>query len=153
MLNEIIDGITTALFEEFGERYHIYTEEIEQGLQEPAFFVTVVDDNHEQFLGKRYFRQNHFVIQYFPESKSIQLECNNVADRLKECLEYIYLFQDDSDEKESKPIRGTQMHSNVQSGVLNFFVDFNCFVIKTKDETAMETLSSAVNPIDERVGD
>lgn len=37
MINKVIDGISKAINEEFGDEYNIYTEEIEQGLKEPCF--------------------------------------------------------------------------------------------------------------------
>ena len=39
MINEIIDGISVAINTEFGDDYEIYTESIEQGLEEPCFSI------------------------------------------------------------------------------------------------------------------
>lgn len=39
MMNDIIVGISTALYKEFGDEYEIYQEEIRQGLKEPCFFT------------------------------------------------------------------------------------------------------------------
>ena len=41
MINKIIDGICAVINLEFGDEYEIYTESIEQGLEEPCFLLTV----------------------------------------------------------------------------------------------------------------
>lgn len=40
MVNGIIGGIAAAISNEFGDDYTIYTEEIEQGFNEPCFFIS-----------------------------------------------------------------------------------------------------------------
>ena len=111
-------------------------EEIKQGLVEPCFFIQCLNPTTELFLGKRYFRQNQFCIQYFPESDNKQSECNEVAERLTWLLEYITIPGDD------KPIRGTKMKSDVIDGVLNFFLNYDCFVYRVETNEPMETLVS-----------
>ena len=140
MINQIIEGITVAIGEEFGDGYNIYVEQIEQDLSEPCFFVACLNPTHELFLGRRYFRQNHFDIQYFPGSDSVQRECNDVAMRLYECLEYITLYDAGTQTNESKPIRGGEMHYEMVDGVMHFFIDYNCFVTKRESDTLMEIL-------------
>ncbi|WP_334293833.1 phage tail terminator family protein, partial [Clostridioides difficile] len=39
MLNNIIDGISVKLDKSFGESYTIYSEDVEQGINEPCFFI------------------------------------------------------------------------------------------------------------------
>ncbi|WP_334303291.1 phage tail terminator family protein, partial [Clostridioides difficile] len=39
MLNNIIDGISVKLDKSFGEKYTIYSEDVEQGINEPCFFI------------------------------------------------------------------------------------------------------------------
>lgn len=136
MINSIIEAISATLNEEFGSGYKIHMEEIKQGLEEPCFFVSCLNPTCDLFLGKRYFRTNQFCIQYFPETDEKQRECNSVAERMYQCLEYITIFDED------KPLRGTKMKHEVVDGVLNFFVNYNCFVFKVDEKTAMETLQS-----------
>lgn len=138
MINSIIIGISTALNAEFGERYEIFTEEIKQGLEEPCFFIACLKPTHKLFLGKRYFRQNNFCIQYFPESDKKQQECLNVAERLTECLEVVNVTADTQ-------IRGTNISYEIIDGVLNFFVNYNYFFYKVEDETPMESISANTN--------
>jgi hypothetical protein len=131
MLNEIIDGISVAINTEFGDDYEIYTENIEQGLNEPCFSILCLNPTVEQFLGKRYFRTNQFCIHYFPHSNERRSECNVVAERLFNCLEVITVDGD--------PIRGTSFHSEVSDDVLNFFVNYDLFVYRNEEnEERME---------------
>jgi hypothetical protein len=107
-------------------------EEIKQGLEEPCFYVSCINPTTDLFLGKRYFRQNQFVIQYFPESQDYQAECNNVAERMTWCLEIV--------SADGVRIRGTKMKHETIGGVLHFFVNYDCFVYRIEEVTAMGSL-------------
>lgn len=137
MINTIIQSISIALDAEFNEKeYAFHMEEIKQDLKEPCFFITCINPTAELFLGKRYFRSNQFVIQYFPESnEDSQRECNAVAERMNWCLEYITTLTGDK-------FCGTKMNYQIVDGVLNFFVNYDCFVYKVEQEEAMEILES-----------
>lgn len=134
MINSVIYGISAALDAEFGSSYRIYMEEVKQDLEEPCFFISCINPSKRLFRGKCYFRQNLFCIQYFPETEKVRQECNEVMERLYDCLEYIFL-----PDKE-KPVRGTQMNGEIIDNVLNFFVDYNFFTYKTEQEEGMETM-------------
>lgn len=134
MINKIIDGIGEAIYQEFGDGYDIYTESIEQGLEEPCFSILCLNPTSDQFLGKRYFRANQFMIQYFPSTSDKRNECHGVTERLFDCLETITVQGDLSS--------GTRMNGEVVDNVLNFRVNFDMFVYKIKpDEIRMESHS------------
>lgn len=140
MINSIIEAISVSLNSEFGDGYEIHMEEIEQGLKEPCFFIFCLNPATELFLGNRYFRTNQFCIQYFPESREKQRECNGVAERMYDCLEYIMMDGD------TNPIRGTKMKHEVVDGVLNFFVNYNLFVYKvTESVPVMEEIAEEIH--------
>lgn len=139
MINSIIEAISISLNEEFGDGYETHMEEIKQGLKEPCFFITCLNPTTELFLGKRYFRTNQFCIQYFPETNEKQRECNGAAERMWQCLEYITIYGED------KPIMGTKMKYEVVNGVLNFFVNYDCFIRKIEQQTPMESLQASTN--------
>lgn len=139
MINSIMEAISISLNEEFGDSYEIHMEAIKQGLKEPCFFISSLNPTRELFLGKRYFRINPFCIQYFPETDEKQRECNGVADRMYDCLEYITILGDD------KPVMGTKMKYEVVDGVLNFFVNYDCFVRKAERQTPMENLQASTS--------
>lgn len=142
MINELIQAISVALDAEFGYENHM--EEIKQDLVEPCFFIQCLNPTTELFLGvresrQRYFRQNQFCIQYFPESKTAyEQECNAVAEKMIWCLEYITV--------DGHPVRGTKMNFRVVDGVLNFFLNYDGFVYRVEEADAMEVLESTTNP-------
>lgn len=137
MINSIIEAISVSLNGEFGDDYEIHMEEIKQGLKEPCFFIACLNPTNNLFMGKRYERTNQFCIQYFPKSDEVQRECNGVAERMYDCLEYITIDGD------IKPIRGSGMNHQVVNGVLNFFVNYDFFTVKTEDNTPMETMTAS----------
>ena len=138
MINSIIEAISVALNGEFGDSYKTYTQDVKQGLKEPCFFVSCINPTHRLFRGKRYFKENQFCIQYFPQDKrQANEECNAVADRLFFCLEYVTVTGD--------LVRGPKMRSEIVDGVLNFFVNYDLFVYKRTEENPMEDISSSVS--------
>lgn len=134
MTNAIVEAISTALDAEFGEDYEIHMEEIKQGLKPPCFFIVSLNPTTELFLGKRYFKTNGFCVQYFPQSDKKQRECNDIAERMNWCLEYITVSGD--------KCRGTKMHHEVINGVLNFFVNYDFFVYKKEVSEVMGDMES-----------
>ena len=138
MINKIIDGISIALDAEFGSDYEIYTENIKQGLKEPCFSIVCLNPRMEQFLGKRYFKQNQFCVHYFPKNNEKNNESLSVIERMFECLEIITVDGDQC--------RGTGMNTEIVDGVVSFIVNYDMFVRKEEIVPAMETC-------DVRIGD
>lgn len=139
MINAVIEAVSVALNSEFGDGYEIHMEEIWQGLQEPCFFISCINLTNRLFLGNRYSRTNQFCIQYFPESSRKQRECNDIAERMCQCLEYITVSGAD------KPIRGTKMSYEVIDEVLNFFVNYDYFVSRKEQQEQMKQLERDTN--------
>lgn len=139
MIDSIIEGISTALNAEFGDRYKIYVNELKQGLKEPCFFISCIRHTSRRFFNRRYFREHSFCIQYFPENRNREKEeCGGVTDRLFLCLEYITVTGD--------LMMGTKMRSEFVDGVLNFFVNYDLFMKINPDEIpVMEELSQTVS--------
>lgn len=137
MTNSIIEAISIALDAEFG--YETHSEEIKQDLKAPCFFIASLNPSTEQFLGKRYCKGNSFVVQFFPKGDNKQYDCNDVAERMTDCLEYVKCIDD------KKPIRGTGMKYEVVDGVLNFFVKYDLFVMKRASDVSMGTMESNTN--------
>lgn len=133
MINEIIDGISEAIYEEFGDGYNIYTESVEQGLEEPCFSITVVQPTNSLFRGKRYHRENTFCIYYFADTSDTTAESMAVIDRLYDCLEYITVDGDLT--------MGTGMRAEkAELDTWAFFVNYDMFMIKTDETDNMEEL-------------
>lgn len=137
MINSIIKLISVALNNEFGDAYENHMEEIKQDLKEPCFFISCLNPTTNLFLNRRYFRQNQFCIQYFPKSANKQQECNNVAEKMLWCLEWLTVTGD--------LVKGSKIKYEIVDGILNFFVNYDFFVYKVEKSTAMETLESKVN--------
>lgn len=136
-VNQIIEGIGAALDMEFnadGDRYMIRANELKQGLKEPCFFISCINPSFTLFRDNRYRRKNGFCIQYFPEDEGREKEeCNDIAERLLLILRYITVNGD--------PVMGTGMRYECVDGILNFFVNYDCFVCIEKDGLSlMETL-------------
>jgi len=125
MINNIVNAISIKLNLVFGDAYTKYIESIEQGLQEPCFFIKLLTSDQTQIIGKRYFRQQPFDIHYFPSTEDANAEMLNIADSLNDALEYITLENGDV-------LHGTKLNGEIIDGVLHFFANYNLYVIKTE---------------------
>lgn len=136
-VNLITNAISIALKGEFGTGYKVRNENVKQDLKEPCFFISCISPTHELFLGKRYFRENQFCIQFFPVSKQrAREECHAVAERMEFCLEWITVTGD--------LVRGSKMKYEIVDDILNFFVNYNMFVYRKVDSVPMEEISENI---------
>ena len=131
-IQNLINAIAEALFQEFGSDYEIYTEKVEQGLTEPCFMIRCLNPTKNRFLGRCYRRTNQFSIQYIPSTEEAIDECNSVIERLFECLENVILH--------GKPIHGAELHGEITDGILTFTVNYDGFVLKDEEQYIMEDL-------------
>ncbi|HBF6658324.1 TPA: hypothetical protein NRK94_003703, partial [Clostridioides difficile] len=53
MLNNIIDGISIKLDKSFGNEYTIYSEDVEQGINEPCFFICPLNPSKTSYPNGR----------------------------------------------------------------------------------------------------
>lgn len=134
MINTIIKAISSSLYQTFGDGYEMYMEEVEQDLKEPCFFIQCLNPTMELFLGKRYFRQNQFCVQFFPATQKKQRECHETAEKMMWCLEYLSVGND--------LFHGTKMRYEIVDEILHFFVNYNCFVYRIEEKETMETMES-----------
>lgn len=129
-IQKLIDAIAEALFQEFGSDYDIYTEKVEQGLEEPCFLIRCLNPTKNVYLGGVYKRTNQFVIQYITSASEANEDCNSVMERLFECLEYVIL--------DDQPIHGMDLNGKITDGILNFKANYDGFVLKKQNEISME---------------
>ncbi len=137
MTNELIEGISIALGEEFGEACGIHTEVIEQNLEEPCFFIQCLGPSRELIRGGRHQWTNPFCIQYFPQSKEHgRRECYDAADRMMGRLERIAVCQ--------TTIQGTKMRYELdtEAGILNYFVNYDCITAREEVSAFMDSLET-----------
>lgn len=135
MENKIITGISQKLFETFGLDYKIYTENVEQFLNPPCFYVELLQSSMQQIVSRRYRLENLFDIHFFTNENEPKNDFRRVADILYDALEYISVDND--------LVRGLGMHYEIVDDVLHFFVSYNLILIKTLEpEDKMETLKT-----------
>ncbi len=138
MVNTIMEAIGIALNAEFGSNYEIHTEEMEQDLKRPCFLISCINHTSKLFLGKRYLKENTFCIRYFPEQEGQgKRECNEVAERLFLCLEWLGM--------DGELVKGTRMKHEDVGGILNFFVNYDMYVQKRESLPTMERLEGNVS--------
>ena len=125
MLNEIVNGIGLKLSKSFNG-IDIHKEELEQGFEEPCFFIDLLNPSEKQIIGNRYLRSYLFDIAYFPKKKSSE-EIFEVLDKLYSVLEYIEL-------DDSTLVRGIDRNSREEDKVLHFFVTYEMFIYKLDEE-------------------
>lgn len=137
---DIMDGISMALDEAFESAYPIHADkDVIQELEEPCFFIAVLNPSQAPKLMGRYYRTHPFDVLYFPETEGNNKEMHLIAVRLMEVLEYITLANGDL-------IRGTGMNYEIIDSVLHFRVNYNLFLRAEPDDiTAMETLEYTGN--------
>lgn len=109
----------------FGDTSVIYTENIEQDLQEPCFYVQLLAASNRQVFNNRYYLEHSFDVHYFPGTADKNYEMNEVASKLQG-LEYI--------DKKGRLLRGTKLKYRIIDGILHFFVDYSFYAYLTKEE-------------------
>ncbi len=145
MIRLLVESISIALNRAFGEGYTVYDDSVEQGLQEPCFFIQCLESTNNRYRGKRYYRTHQFCIQYFPrDTISPRPECETVANQLYDALECLTLHDDQTQ------LWGKKMRHEIQDGILNFFVNYDLFVLKETETPFMETLDQQMR---EKKGD
>lgn len=124
MINKVVSGVCTALYNSFGDKYTIYKEVIKQGLQEPCFLVECYDPRRKQMLNDRYYRQMAIAVHYFPKSKNnYRSECNEVLEKLYTTLELITIDGDLT--------RGQNFNKEFSDDIMIVFVDYDFYTFET----------------------
>lgn len=143
MVNKLITAVSTALYNEFGERYRIYPDNVEQHLIRPCFFINVLRPSKIEKLMGRAYRSVPLVIQYFPETQGKRMECYGVAERMFECLAYPSVGDE--------IFRGTNMRYDTNDDKLNFQVNYNFYTLTVNEGEGnpMQTVSDSVNTMRE----
>ena len=132
MIEEIIAGISSKIYETFGEGYDIYSDRVAQNLNEPCFIISPLTHTQQSKLSnsvyKRYYRKYPFCIFFYPKRNGNQYSENQlIAEKLYECLEYI--------QTDVGLLRGSNMRYSIEDKeVLNFVVNYNLFVRKDGTE-------------------
>lgn len=141
MIDNIISGVSDALYKSYGDNYKIYKNQIEQGLKEPCFSIVLLNPVYEAGLNRRYTVTVPLCIHYFPKKYGDSTELIAVIEKLMEILEYITLHGTEN------TIRGDDMSAQKVDGVLSFFVTYTFAGYREADDIPyMETVSTIQNP-------
>lgn len=121
----------------FGDEYEIFQNDVKQGLNEPCFFIAVLQPEITPMLGHRFIKRNPFDIQYFPANPGNNAEMFDVAERMMEALDFISLPNGDL-------LHGTSVNYEIVDDVLHFFVNYNLSLIRSESKTPIETYSAQI---------
>lgn len=131
MVNRIIYGISNALSKSF-QGVRIYVDNVEQGLEEPCFFIVPLISKEKPLLDVRAMRSISFDVHYFTRSGNLDLQAT--ASTLYRVLKRITLLKENTFEGESEEmLNGFNMRHEVVDGVLHFFVDYKPLIRYEKD--------------------
>lgn len=132
MVNDVFDGISIKLNEEFGDSYPIYSEQVDQHFTEKCFYIDLLKPLIQPYVGDRYLRIYPFDIRFYPiENNNMNVQMCDVADKLIEVLRYITV--------DGNLVRGINMNYEIVDDVLHFMVQYNIIVKRIKEQEFMET--------------
>ena len=133
MVNKILNAVTKQLGTTFGNQYHYYVEDVEQGLMKPCFTADVLMPLQRSKSPILYDRTMPIVLHYFSDSNNVKNDCYSMAERIVECLEYLPV--------EDSLLRGKDISWQMVDDVLQVFVTYK-FTTKrvTEPEEPFETL-------------
>ena len=138
MVNSLLNSVTKQLGTTFGDKYHYYVENVEQGLVEPAFTVDLLIPIKRLRNSVLYDRTMPLVIHYFSDSiNDKKKECYSIAEQLVDCLEYLPF--------EDTLLRGIDISWQVVDDVLQFFVTYKFFEVREPNVDPMESLIENIN--------
>lgn len=126
MINKLIDAISIKLHQTFGDTNKYYSESIEQGFDEPCFFIKLITSTQNRENKTRYFKGQKFDIHYFPRESDKNNEMFEVIEKLNDALEYVT-------DIDGNIYTGSKINHEIIDGVLHFFVNFDFRVYKIPD--------------------
>lgn len=138
-MKELIDGISVRLNEIFGDDYAIYLDEVEQGLETPCFFITLVDFEDRNRISNRKYRQYAFGIDFIPsDDRGHREQFAEVTDKLFDNFDSIELA-------DGSIVYTFDRAINIVGDVLEFDVIFKLYKhYEPKEEPVQERLEMSV---------
>lgn len=134
MVNEMLKGISTQLYDVFGADYKYYVENVQQKLSKPCFTMEALVPLQRSRSRVLYDRTIPVVVHYFSDEKeTTKQDCYNKAEQIVETLEYIPFH--------GSLLRGENISYQLVDDVLQVFVTYRFITKKlTSNEDTMETL-------------
>ena len=142
--NIILGSIIYALSNRFGNNYHYYDEEIEQGFEKPSFHVQKIDDNSKKgYTGHQYHLTDdiyRYEIKYFTDNKNNKVkDINDKIDELKQLFRYLEIVNIGGDKVYSKCNRINNIEVIIVDKVLHFDIVFPMRTIQYLDIDKVKT--------------
>lgn len=131
MINDIINAIAIKLNGAFGDNYTIYTEQVEQGFEAPAFLILFLNLEQVQQIGKRWRIDTLFNVQYF--SAEGRTDASSKTLDIQQALKVVTLLN-------GNVMRGTGANSEIIDGNAHNFIRFNFFLQEVEVQDFMESL-------------
>lgn len=126
MIDTIVGGISHELSRIFDDRYEIYADDIEQGLNEPCFLITALINQKTELGHARSRRERSYMIQFFPDnSLNKQSQCAEIGDILLNEFGCIPFF--------NGKLRCTELQYEIADNILNFSMNVNTVVTLVED--------------------
>lgn len=135
MVNAALDSISEALHAKFGDTYHYYVEDVEQGTKTPCFSIDALNPTFRSTNRKDYYWTVPIVIHFFTNDKvSTNKTCFGVGQQVLECLEYLTV--------QGRLLRGKDMSFTMVDDVLQIFITYNFWTEEPENIPAMEDIES-----------
>lgn len=139
MLNSIIEAISISLNDEFGDKYPIYTEEVEQDCKKPCFFILPVSQDIKEELSGGAKKSITLDIIFYPGDKFKTgvgaLENREILKMSSVLLEKMKIL-----DVEGRKLRGTDISSETTGEILNFIVTYSYRFIRREKTEHMQKL-------------
>ena len=133
MISKLLDAVTKQLGMTFGDKYHYYVEDVNQGLTKPCFTVNPLIQLQRSKLVNLYDLTIPIVIHYFTDNHTnMKTECCSVAEQVLDCLEYLPF--------ENTLLGSEDISWQITDDVLQIFVTYKLTTIKHGDDEDMEVL-------------
>lgn len=133
MIDQVIMAMAAKIHELFPD-VNIYTETVEQGLEEPAFYIHCINVNHQDQIAGRFIHSMPFEVVYFTDKGAVdqytKLQTLLVSMRLimlKKVIEHEVAEGEKPipDTVITNKIRGTELNGRIIDGELHFFVNYD----------------------------
>ncbi|TCJ01495.1 phage tail terminator family protein [Cytobacillus praedii] len=128
MVNNLKSLIIQQIKRVFGN-VKVYDEPVKQGLVTPAFLVLIFNSLQERKLAKQVSRTISINVSYFPKTKDIRSECDDVFQTFQDEFRYI-----------SKKYHIHSLEGTVEDDVLIITFNVNVLLQELVEETKMQTL-------------
>ena len=140
MIIAIRNGIKDALVARFDESHNVYYDAVEQGFENPCFFISLVDWYSDPLIMGREKWHTQYNITFYPQNEDEPTdECYGMIPVLKELLRMITLENGDV-------LRGIDMDAKVADGLLQFYVTYKFETIERSESSdAIEGYTEGVN--------